>query len=469
MRDIHARNPELRDDAFAKMGGSSVASRAFLTCFPTPYVDLGTHSELGTTVSYFDTGRRNSFNRESEAAGVSWNLRYVLGGRPANFRQELNATQARWALVLFGGNDAQNENERIYLRRLVYLVEQLEEMGVVPILGSALPRRNPYRDRWIRRFNEITAAVAEHWALPYVDYHGALSTLPRKGLARDGVHPNVLGQGGVRTACQLTERGLRYGNNVRNLLTLEMLSAVTAAVGVDGADAVVDAGTGAGTGTDVGPGTDASTGTDGGTGTGPDAGTAPEPGPDPFPVSTLLAKADLPLGESLPKNCGRATPNARVYRTRVELPERARLRVSAFDLDGYKPRVFWVRVDETGDRCVRRRSQDARGGCKARNVGSDCRGPRPRRRGGPDARPHRSQPTLNMAADDQIRIHEIYESIQGESTLRGAALRLRPTCRVAIFAAAGVTRPRRSKERHATPARRSAGEGAVVLEHRWSS
>ena len=195
VREIHARNPELRDDAFSKMGGSSVASKAFLYCFSTPYVDLGEHPALAGTVEYFDTGRRNSFNRQSEAAGVSWNLRYVLGGRPANFRQELAATQARWALVLFGGNDAQNENERIYLRRLVYLIEQLEEMGVVPVLGSALPRRNAYRNRWIRRFNAITEAVAKHWSLPYIDYHGALRALPRKGLARDGVHPKCIGAG----------------------------------------------------------------------------------------------------------------------------------------------------------------------------------------------------------------------------------------------------------------------------------
>jgi hypothetical protein len=337
VREIHARNPELRGNAFSKMGGSSVASKAFLTCFSTPHVDLGAEPGLVDTIEYFNTGRRNSFNRESDAAGVSWNLRYVLGGRPANFRQELDATQARWALVLFGGNDAQNENERIYLRRLVYLIEQLEEMGVVPILGSALPRRNPYRDRWVRRFNEITKAVAQHWALPYIDYHRALRGLPRKGLARDGVHPNVLGQGGVRTACQFTEKGLRYGNNVRNLLTLEMLSALT--------------GTGTGTGTGTDTDTDAGTGT--GTGTDTGTGTAP----DPFPISTLLTKPSLPLADALPKNCGALKPNSRIYRTRLDLPERARLRASAFDLDGYKPRVFWVRVDETGERCVRRRSQ----------------------------------------------------------------------------------------------------------------
>ena len=227
---IHAIDPERRDDAFSKMGGSSVASKAFLHCFSTEYVDLGERVELAETIDFFGTGRRNSFNRQSEAAGVSWNLRYVLSGRPASFREELGATDARWALVLFGGNDAQNENERVYLKRLVYLVQQLEEMGVVPVLGSAMPRHNAYKDRWIHRFNLITEAVAKHWSLPYIDYHAALSALPRKGLARDGVHPNVLPPGGYQTSCQLTETGLRYGNNLRNLLTLEMLDALRRAI-----------------------------------------------------------------------------------------------------------------------------------------------------------------------------------------------------------------------------------------------
>ena len=351
VREIRARNPDLRDDAFSKMGGSSVESKAFLYCFSTPYVDLGDRQDLAATVQHFDTGRRNSFNRESEAAGVSWNLRYVLGGRPANFRQEIDATQARWALVLFGGNDAQNQNERVYLKRLVYLVEQLEEMGVVPILGSALPRRNTYRDRWIRRFNAITEAVAKHWSLPYIDYHGALNALPRKGLARDGVHPNVLGQGGVRTACQLTEKGLRYGNNVRNLLTLEMLDALRSAIEGTGTDAgtAIDAGTATDAGTDAGTDTDTDAGTD--------AGTDPAPPPDPFPLSALISKPDLPLADALPKKCGPLKPDSRLYRARLDLAERTRLRASALDLNGYKPRVFWVHVDEEGERCVRRRTQ----------------------------------------------------------------------------------------------------------------
>ena len=345
--DIHASNPERRDDAFSKMGGSSVASKAFLHCFSTKYVELDGREELAETIDYFNTGRRNSFNRRSEAAGVSWNLRYVLGGRPASFRKEANANDARWALVLFGGNDAQNENARVYLKRLVYLVEELEDMGVVPVLGSALPRQNRYKDRWIRRFNAITEAVAEHWSLPYIDYHGALSALPGRGLARDGVHPNVLGRGGVSNACRLTEQGLRYGNNLRNLLTLEMLDALRRTVadeGTDtGADTDADAGAGTGTGTGTDAGTDADAGT--GTGTGTDA------------VSVLISKPELPIATELPKHCGVPKAGSRHYRTSIPLDARTRIRVSALDLAGFKPRVFWIRVDEEGLRCVRRRVQ----------------------------------------------------------------------------------------------------------------
>jgi len=372
--EIRAVDPQRRDDAFSKMGGSSVASKAFLQCFATQFVDLGDRPELGKTIDYFNAAPRSSFSRPSEAAGVSWNLRYVLGGRPANFRQELAATQARWALVLFGGNDAQNENERVYLKRLVYLVEQLAEMGVVPVLGSAMPRRNAHKNRWIERFNLITEAVAKHWSLPYIDYHAELSALPRKGLARDGVHPNVLPPGGYQSSCQLTDEGLRYGNNVRNLLTLEMLDALRRAVAnasPKGAEGGLREGVGARVGVVgrdrqapkasgwVGLNQTADAGTAAAAGTAADAAADAAPAPDPFPISDLLDTASLPAAGALPQSCGPTKPASRHYAVELKLIERTRLRVSALDLDGHKPRVLAVRHDEeTGERrCVRRRSE----------------------------------------------------------------------------------------------------------------
>lgn len=377
--EIRGQDPDLRDDVFAKMGGSSVESRAFLVCLSTPYVNLDGRDELQETIDYFASERRNSFNRKSRAAGVSWNLRYALGGRPANFRREIRDSVARWALVLFGANDAQNQNERIYLRRLVYLVEELEAMGVVPVLGSAAPRRNTTKDRWIRRFNAITEAVAQHWQLPYVDYYEAMAALPRKGLARDGVHPNVLGRGGVRAACQFTDKGLRYGNNVRNLLTLQMLDQLRqvpespesrqAAHAAEAETVAVNTDPQGGGFGETPPAT-----SDGA----PTGATVPEPEsevpaawtpqpvvdgptaaisvPSALPFSALVDKPTLTQGV-LPPGCGRLKPNARVYRVTITVDEPTRLRATALDIEGFPPRLFWIRQDLEGPRCVRRRNQ----------------------------------------------------------------------------------------------------------------
>ncbi|MGB8221054.1 MAG: hypothetical protein WCF10_00635, partial [Polyangiales bacterium] len=110
-------------------------------------------------------------------------------------------------------------------------------------------------------------------------------------------------------------------------------------------DAGTDAGSPAGAATDAG--TDAGAGTDSGTAAPPDA----------FPISSLVSKPDLPPAVSLPSRCGSPQPGARLYRERLALSDRTRIRASALDLDGYRPRVYWVRVDEQGERCVRRRTQ----------------------------------------------------------------------------------------------------------------
>ncbi len=347
---IRANGPDLREDAFAKMGGSSVESHAFLRCFATSYVDLGEHTELEGAIEHFGTRKRNSFSRTSLAAGVSWNLRYVLGGRPAKFRQEVAATDPRWALVLFGGNDSQNRNERIYARRLVYLVEELVELGVVPVLGSAAPRRSQSKDRWVQRFNAITEAVATHWQLPYIDYYAAMVVLPRKGLAGDGVHPNVYGRGGVRAACQLTDEGLRYGNNARNLLTLQALDSLKELARSE--QVLID--------------------------TLPLHSQHPlsyqerideryripvlrSTGPvvriDSFPFSAVFDKARLDELEAMPVGCPEAAEGSRGIRVTMDLADKQRLRAVAIDLEGGETRLYWVRSDETGARCLKRRSQ----------------------------------------------------------------------------------------------------------------
>ena len=348
IQSIRANDRTLREDRFAKMGGSSVASHAFLNCFATPYVEFGEHDDLEDAVRFFAAQQHDSFSRESLAAGVSWNLRYVLGGRPAKFRREVAATDPRWALVLFGGNDSQNRNEQVYARRLVYLIEELVELGVVPVLGSASPRRSRSKDLWVRRFNAITEAVAVHWRLPYIDYYAAMAQLPKKGLAGDGVHPNVLGRGGVRAACQLTEQGLRYGNNVRNLLTIEALDSLRDLHGL--AEPVL---------TDALPlhlpPRSAVTGERYQI---PVSRLSGHPVfVDALPYSAVIDKAELVEPLDLPEGCSRQAAGAKGLRVTIEVSEPQRIRATALDLEGAEVRLYWAQSRGDVARCLKRRGR----------------------------------------------------------------------------------------------------------------
>lgn len=301
LQSIAASNPELRESVFAKMGGSIVVSRAFLHCFDTDYVDFGEFESLSETVSFFRSEkvrRKSSFGRESLAAGVGWSLYYPLAGRPPRFQREVNALHPRFALVLFGGNDANSKTERVYARRLVSLVERLAKQGVIPILGSSTPRRSKARDLWTQRYNQITEAIASEWKLPFVDYYAALRSLPRLGLARDGVHPNVLGRGGLKNACRFDEAGLQYGQNVRNLLTIKALDDVRRAL----VEQV-------------------------------------EPRSEEPPASAEIVVEGLPFSAVFGEDA------ELVFR--FSLKERTRIRASAFAIRGARPRLTWEREDGT--------------------------------------------------------------------------------------------------------------------------
>lgn len=214
---------------FAKLGGSSVVSRAFLHCFDSDRnLDLGEYEEsLRPTVDFFREGRaprRSPFARTSVAAAVGWSLRQGLAGRPSRILREVREIRPGYALVLFGGNDVQGRDEITFGERLDQVVEQLVGRNVIPILGAVLPRHDEREmDAWATRYNRMSRAVADAWGIPYIDYHRAVRDLPNAGLARDGVHPNVFIDGRRGRPCMLAGDGLRHGQNQRNLRTLQML------------------------------------------------------------------------------------------------------------------------------------------------------------------------------------------------------------------------------------------------------
>lgn len=223
-----AGRAERSETVFAKMGGSSVESRAYLHCLSRDRdLELGEFEALRPTIEHFRSTRvqgQTPFSRTSLAAQVGWSLRQGLTGRPSRIIQEARATNARWALAFWGGNDVQGRNPRRYSERLLTMIRQLEGRGVVPVLAATTPRGDDEdMDKWARRYNQVTRGIAEALSLPYIDFYTAIKDLPNQGLAGDGVHPNVLLDGGRARACDFTAEGLQRGQNQRNLRTVQML------------------------------------------------------------------------------------------------------------------------------------------------------------------------------------------------------------------------------------------------------
>lgn len=217
--------PDRANDRFIKLGGSSVVSRAFLHCFESDEIELGAREELESVRQRFSASRGSPFTRQSEATRVGFNLRHLLTGRNPLLLRELRAMNARYALLFAGANDVMGRNPSVYAERLERAVALLLERGVMPILGSIPPRpRSREINRYVDEFNRITEDLARARALPFIDFHAAMSELPKAGLARDGVHPNVYRSAGRTRPCDFTEDGLEYGYNIRNLLVIETLA-----------------------------------------------------------------------------------------------------------------------------------------------------------------------------------------------------------------------------------------------------
>ncbi|MBX3250697.1 MAG: SGNH/GDSL hydrolase family protein [Myxococcales bacterium] len=321
-----------REDVFAKMGGSSIESRAFLHCFARgDDVDLGARTDLTATLEHFrggNAGGGDPFRRESLAAKVGWSLRQGLTGRPPRVVEEARVTDARYALAFFGGNDVQGRDPRTFGERMERVIELLGARGVVPILGAVMPRGdNPAMDEVARRYNRTSRALARAWGLPYVDFYAAVAGLPGRGLAGDGVHPNVLLVGGRSRACDLTEEGLERGQNQRNLRTLEALDRLRRALSsgepLDESPAAP-----------YGAGTPASP-----------LRLAELPFGERVPAATLGAELDGYSCEGAPAAPGRE----RVYRVRVEAP--TRLWMSAY-AGSAAPRLFLLGATPDPSTCV---------------------------------------------------------------------------------------------------------------------
>jgi len=235
-----AGQADRKDDVFAKVGDSATVNRAFLQCFSDPdMVDLGAHDELADTVKFFREGQaayRDPYRRKSKAAKVGWSTWHVLSGHPSPLLQEVRAIGPRYAVVMLGENELDDEGLKHYPARMLRIVDSLSARGVIPILYTLLPRNDdPESDALVPLYNAVIEAIARQRKLPWIDFYSAIKGLPNRGLASDDVHPSAPVRDGHVVGCDLSSAGLRFGQNVRNLLTMMMLERLRGVL--DGGDA----------------------------------------------------------------------------------------------------------------------------------------------------------------------------------------------------------------------------------------
>jgi hypothetical protein len=239
LASIRSLAPAAPADVFMKVGASSTVSPSTLYCFATDVIDLDVHETmLGPTLDFFLAGQAGDttpFDRDTLAAEVGKTAGWAITGSPSPVEQELTAIHLEGpslALIHYGANDmemALTYPEALpgYFANMSDLLDLLIDRGVVPVVFG-LSRRldQPGADDWVQTFNAVARGLAQARSTPFIDLRFALEQLPGYGLSGDGLHLESYELG----ACILDGEGLMHGYNIRNLIALELLDRMHAAL-----------------------------------------------------------------------------------------------------------------------------------------------------------------------------------------------------------------------------------------------
>lgn len=239
-------------DVFMSVGDSITVGNGNLRCFGTAAVDLGAHGELEGTLEFFRGGMAagtDPFSRDSQASMVGRSASWAVSGSPSPIDDEIAALDPALALVQFGTNDMQlgvTQDTAMpgFYNNMRRLLDTSISDGILPIVFTIPPRVDSQTvGSWVPTYNTIIRGLAQARQVPLVDLHLPLSEIDGHGLVGDGVHLDSFSGG----ACRLTEQGLDFGYNNRNLLALQALDRVRRALDGESIDAPAPGLGGAGT------------------------------------------------------------------------------------------------------------------------------------------------------------------------------------------------------------------------------
>lgn len=204
--------------AFSKVGDGEISAAWFLTDFDLgpEFYDLGSYSDLETTIDYF----AGSFSWQGMAAHRGFNAQRVLDPALAdpNFCEpdetpldcEIRLNHPSFALISMGTNQVWQPEE--FEAGMRQIIETLIEHGVVPVLSTKAD--NLEGDG---RINLTIAHLAVEYDLPLWNFWSTVQSLPGHGLQKDDEHltyyPNIF----------TGPEAMKHAWPVRNLSALQLL------------------------------------------------------------------------------------------------------------------------------------------------------------------------------------------------------------------------------------------------------
>jgi hypothetical protein len=229
-----------RADVFSKVGDSITANEFFLVPVGNEDYALGEHQNLQAVIDYYlgATARdANSFANTSLAAQTGWSSADVLDAENADpdlcedgespLACEYQVVRPSIALIMLGTNDLGRGVDE-YEASMRQVIEITLDRGIVPVISTIPPLlvdESPQRQ--VHEYNGLIVRLAREYNIPLWDYWAAMNLLPHYGLWEDGAHPNWSNAG------DLSDNGLQFGMNVRNLTALQALDAVWRALMLD--------------------------------------------------------------------------------------------------------------------------------------------------------------------------------------------------------------------------------------------
>ncbi|MFT3712003.1 MAG: SGNH/GDSL hydrolase family protein [Archangium sp.] len=234
LRAIAALNTTRAPNVLSKVGDSNTVNTGYLNCFAGSSVDLAGRTSLDAALTHFRGGMvqgSSAFTRTSQSATIGWSAQSAVAGTPSPLQQEVDTANPRYATVMFGTNDVGFMNPDLFGRSMFTIIDTLSMQGVVPIITSVPPRDDSTTaDAWVPRYNLIARGIAQARKIPFVDLNRELLPVPAHGLSGDGVHLSTYFTAAGARGCVFTTAGLHFGQNVRNLATLEALDRAWRAV-----------------------------------------------------------------------------------------------------------------------------------------------------------------------------------------------------------------------------------------------